>query len=268
MAQLKGSILFTGSLGGVRSYYNKKLKRYILSTKGGAPKEKIMNSPVFARTRENMSEFKACGLWASQLRKSLIKIAHLHEGYYFSEIVALAKSIQKHDLVNPRGIRSIVSSESSALLKQINFNQIHPFDRVLSHWFELLFSPDKRTVTLNMPGFRSYSHLSWPANYQSFRFSLVIAQLPDYVWNEEQQQYRPLYNEMEKLSEATFSEWYPNDTSLINISLSASFAQPALQQPGTTVVVAMGIEVSTDPPASNLPSHSGTGTMKILDCFE
>ena len=196
MAYLKGSIQFTGSIGNIRSCYNKKLKRYILSTKGGAPKEKILNSPVFARTRENMSEFKACGMWSSQLRKSLIKISHLHEGYYFSEIVALAKNIQKHDLVNLRGIRSIFSSESSSLLKQINFNKFHPFERVLSHWYELLFSPDKRTVTLNMPGFRSFSHLNWPPNYQSFRFSFVIAQLPDYVWIEDELQYRPLYNEI------------------------------------------------------------------------
>ena len=141
MAQLKGSVQFSGSIGSIRSYYNKKLKRYILSTKGGAPKEKIMNSPVFARTRENMSEFKACGMWASQLRKSLIII----------------------------------------------------------------------------------SHLNWPAKFQSFRFSLVIAQLPDYVWKEDELQYRPLYNDMEMLSVATFSEWYPNNTSLIDISLSASF---------------------------------------------
>jgi hypothetical protein len=268
MAQLKGSIQFTGSIGTIRSYYNKKLKRYILSTKGGAPKEKIMNSPVFARTRENMSEFKGCGMWSSQLRKSLIKIAHLHEGYYFSEIVALAKSIQKHDLVSPRGFRSIVSSESSALLKQINFNKVYPFDRVLSHWYEVLFSADKRTVTLYMPGFRSFSHLNWPASYQSFRFSLVIAQLPDYVWKEDELQYRPLYNDMEMLSVATFSDWYPNNTSLIDISLSASFALPALQLPGTTVVVAMGIEVSSDPPGVSLSSQQGSGTMKILQCFE
>lgn len=268
MAQLKGSIQFAGSVGNIRSYYSKKLKRYLLSTKGGAPKEKILNSPVFARTRENMTEFKACGQWSSQLRKSLIKISHLHEGYYFSEIVALAKSIQKHDLVNLRGTRSIVSSQASALLKQINFNQVYPFDRVLSHWYELLFSPDKRTVTLNLPGFRSFSHLNWPDRFQSFRFSLVIAQLPDYIWIEDDHQYMPLYKDMEMLSVATFSDWYPNNTESIDISLSASFAQPALQQPGTTVVVAMGIEVLSDPRSINLSNQSGLGTMKILQCFD
>ena len=215
-----------------------------------------------------MSEFKGCGMWSSQLRKSLIKIAHLHEWYYFSEIVALAKSIQKHDLVSLRGFRSIVSSESSALLKQINFNQVHPFDKVLSHWCELLFSPDKRTVILNLPGFRSYSHLNWPASYQSFRFSLVIAQLPDYVWIEDELQYRPRYNDMEMLSVATFSDWNSYNTALIDISLSASFVQPAIQQPGTTVVVAMGIEVSSDPPGVSLSSQSDSGTMKILQCFD
>jgi hypothetical protein len=134
--------------------------------------------------------------------------------------------------------------------------------------FSLLFSPDKRTVTLNMPDFRSFSHLHWPSNYQSFRFSLVIAQLPDYFWIEEEQQYRPLYNEMEKLSEATFSDWYPNNTALIDISLSTSFSLPALQQPGTTIVVAMGIDVSSNPPGVNLLNPSGFGTMKILECFE
>jgi len=65
-------------------------------------------------------------------------------------------------------------NESSAFLKQINFNKVHPFDRVLSHLYELLFSSVKRTVTLNMPGFRSFSHLNWPAKYQSLRFSLVV----------------------------------------------------------------------------------------------
>jgi len=55
---------------------------------------------------------------------------------------------------------------------------------------------------------------------------------------------------MEMLSVATFSDWYSYNTALIDISLSVSFAQPALQQPGTTVVVAMGVEVSKIPPVS------------------
>jgi hypothetical protein len=66
MARLKGSFTFTGSIGNIRSYYDKKKKCYILATKGGSSKELIENNPSFARTRENMNEFKACGIWASK----------------------------------------------------------------------------------------------------------------------------------------------------------------------------------------------------------
>ena len=267
MAHLKGSILFTGSIGNIRSYYSRQLKRYIVATKGGASKELINNSPVFARTRENMNEFKACGMWASQLRKSLLTISHLHQGYYFSEIVALAKSIQKHDELHLRGVRSIVSSQASRLLTQINFNRIHPFDRVLTHAYDLMFSEDKRTVTLKLLGFKSFSRLNWPTRFQSYRVALVIAQMPDYVWNEEDKGYQPVYKDMERRSVSSFSEWHPCSTSLEDIILSASFAQPALPQPGTTVIVAMGIEVSSYPPDSSTLNPSGFGTMKIVECY-
>ena len=66
MARLKGPFTFAGSIGNIRSYYDKKKKCYILATKGGSSKELIENNPSFARTRENMNEFKACGIWASK----------------------------------------------------------------------------------------------------------------------------------------------------------------------------------------------------------
>ena len=267
MAQLKGSIQFTGSLGNIRSYYSRQLKRYILATKGGASKELIMNNPNFARTRENMNEFKACGYWSSQLRRSLLAISHLHQGYYFSEIVAMAKVIQKHDEEGVRGFRPVESSKSAHQLSQINFNRLHPFEKVLSKGFSIQFSDDKRTVILNMPGFKPFSHLSWPMRYQSFRIALVIAQLPDWVWNDLDKEYQPKYKEMEGLSVSAFTDWLPGGTEVHDILISASFAQPALQQPGTTVIVAMGIEVMSAAMNAGSPNPSGIGTMKIVECF-
>jgi len=51
MTELKGPVLFTGSLGSIRAYYNKTLKRYIVSTKGGSTREMIMENAAFARQR-------------------------------------------------------------------------------------------------------------------------------------------------------------------------------------------------------------------------
>jgi hypothetical protein len=75
----------------------------------------------------------------------------------------------------------------------------------------------------------------------------VVAQLPDYEWSEVENDYRPVVRNMERLTVSTFSEWHPCSTDLEDILLTASFTQSALQQPGTTVVVALGIEISSYP---------------------
>ena len=267
MAELKGPIIFSGSIGTIRSYYDKALKRYIVSTKGGSTKELIENNPGFERQRENMSEFKACATWASQLRMSLTSIGHLHKGYYFSGIMSLAKSIQKHDDLNVRGKRSIASSKVSRLLTSLVFNVLQPFEHIFSQQYEILFSQDKKTITLKLAQFKSFSRINWPERFQTYRIALVVAQLPDLVWSDLEHDYRPVVSDMTRLTVTTFSEWKPCSTNAEDIIMTASFAQPALQHPGTTVVVALGIEVSANVMDETSISNSGVGTMKIVECF-
>lgn len=138
---------------------------------------------------------------------------------------------------------------------------------MLTHGYNVLFSDDKRTVTLELLGLKSFTHLNWPTRYQSYRIALVIAQLPDYAWNAKDKTYQPVCLEMERLTVASFSEWLLCSSAPEDICLSASFAQPALQQPGTTVVVAMGIEFSSFSPDANIPNQTGSGTMKIVECY-
>lgn len=103
MALLKGLIQFSGRLGGLLSYYNRRIKAYFMATNVGASKELIMNNPALTHKRENMREFKACSMWTSLLRKSLACITHLFSGYYFSDIMSLSKRIQNRDDVNLKG---------------------------------------------------------------------------------------------------------------------------------------------------------------------
>jgi len=267
MGELKGPILFTGSVGNIRAYYDKALKRYVLSNKGGANRDLILKSPKLARQRENMNEFKGCVKWASQLRRSLEKIDHLFKGYYFSTIVAMAKFMQKQDAVGERGFRSIESGKFPGFLKGLNFNYLHPFDTVFSPPYELLFSQDKTTVTLTLLDFKSFTRIYWPERYESFRISLVIAQMPDFVWNAKDKAYQPIIKGLVMVSEFSRSDWYPRSLQPVDIILSASFSQPALQQPGTIVVVAIGVEVSAYPLTGSLANTLGTGTMKIVECY-
>ena len=131
MAEITGPFRFKGSLGNLRCYWNSAAKKWVVAGKGGANKDLIYNSPVFARTRENMSEFTACGLWCKQIRMGLMDIDHLNAGYYMSEIVKLSKVIQKMDQISERGHRSIESFKYKSLLTDINFNEQHPFKQVV-----------------------------------------------------------------------------------------------------------------------------------------
>ena len=268
MARLKGPILFTGSLGNIRSFYDSKRRRYIIATKGGASKQLILSSPVFARTRENMSEFGACGKIASQLRRSLLPLSHLFWGTYFGEIVKMAKEIQLHDEINPKGVRSIEPSKvRKSYLINLEFNKRHSFTSVLYYPPDITLSEDKKTVTLDIPGFRPDRNLRWKGRVDSYRMALVIAQLPDWAYSELALDYVPVIRELEQQTVTIYTPWMPNDTEPVDIHLEASFAEPALQQPGTTVVVAMGIETSSQflKPTDTYVSHMGT--MKIVECF-
>ena len=100
----------TGSVGGFSFYTVRGSDKIIVRTKGGAKKEHILNNPAFARTREQMSEFKACGKWCKQIRHVLQDLDELNYGLYMSGVVSLSSMIQKMDYEGSRGLRSIYSS--------------------------------------------------------------------------------------------------------------------------------------------------------------
>ena len=267
MAHLQGPIQFIGSIGNIRSYYDKSLKKYILSTKGGASKNLIMNHPAFARTRDNMNEFKACTQWSSMVRKSLLCIDHLSFSRYFSEIVKLSKVIQTFDEAGLYGFRAIESSKAPHLLKEINFNRQFPFPGVIRNEFRVEFSEDKRTAVFSMPAFIPSSRFYWPTPIHSFRFYLVIAQLSDMAWSETENCYEPLIKDLGRLTRCTISNWIVKDASPVDILMEVSFDEPALTKPATNVIVALGIEVATGVTGGCAYIQPGNGTMAIVDCF-
>ena len=245
MAELKGPIQFIGSMENIRVYYNKTLKRYIVSTKGGSSKELIKKSPVYARQLENMQEFKACAYWSSLLKQLLESMDHLARGYYFSGFMKLAKAIQKQDIEHEKGFRSVESSKAANLLTTLCFNKEHPFEDVFTQKFDVGFSSDNKTVTLTLPGFCSRYQILWPTRFQLYRLTMVIAELPDFEWNDMERCYMPRVAGMVKHTAKVFTGWKRQCTEPEDIVLTASFAEPALSLPGTTVIVALGVEVSS-----------------------
>lgn len=267
MAEFKSPFRIKGKIGNLRYYYNRAAKKWCVSGNGGANKDLIMNNPKFVHNRENMSEFGACGKWSSLVRKTLIDLDHLNYGYYMGEIVKLAKLIQKKDIPGVLGHRSIFSSKYKSMLMSINFNTEHSFSQVFSHLAKITSDSERKIITLTIQDFNSYHELIWPRLFEYYRITLVIGQLPDYLWKDEFEIYDPAYPLLYDRSITVRSEWLKRSRDGVGIALLASFRDTELPADDVSVVVAMGVELASNMVGDSFSASSGNGTMAIVACL-
>jgi hypothetical protein len=267
MAEITGPIRFKGSMGSLRCYWNSAAKKWCVGEKGGANKNQIENAPVFARTRENMSEFKACGEWCHLLRMSLMGLDHLNWGYYMKEVVKLSKVIQLKDNDSLRGFRNIASSKYKTLLTGINFNEQHPFNQVIARRPEIDSDDERKEIIVSYPQFKSFFDFAWRNKYAYYRFTLTIGQLSDYTYDAIEHGYGSVHVGLDTKSVSVFSEWLPKSADLVDISLAASFPEDAIPPEDATVLVGIGIEFATSYSGGTISWTKGDGTMALVACL-
>jgi len=79
------------------------------------------------------------------------------------------------------------------------------------------------------------------------------------AYNQENQKWEPVVEGLELLSKKTISDWMCKNSTPQDVNLSVSLDEPAFSLPGTTVVVALGVEFA-------LTSYS-TGTILLCEVF-
>jgi hypothetical protein len=258
---------YDGSSGEDRSYYDPSLRKRVRSRKGGPSGGQFMSNPNYTRARERASEFGGCSKWSSLLKMSFRDIGHLMHVRCFNKIMAGGRLIQEKDENGVHGFRSISVINNPMALEMIDFNQWHPFPGVLRANYETTLSEDKSTVTLEIPGFIPSRDARWDKNYTTVRIYLVIAQLSDMVWDKVNKTYLPLVPDLELRSKCTVSEWMVKNFLPVDLSLVASFEEPALTSPGSAVLVALGVEFSTSSFMGQPYVTPGSGSAAIVGCF-
>ena len=258
---------FTGSLGNSNSDddYGKR-KRYN-SGKGGPTSEQFKNSESYSFARERSLEFGGRSKWASLFKLGLSDIGHLMHAYCFNQIMATGRLIQQKDGENEHGNRMIAVKNYPGALALINFNERYPFRSLVRFTKEIIFSPDKKTVTLNIPEFISERDARWIKKFYAMRFYLVISQVSDMAWDTDSKSYQPVVEFLEVLSKCTVSDWIIRNSMPVNLSLEASFDEPALPLPGTAVVVAIGVEFSTSVFSGQPYVNPRSGSLAVVGCF-
>ena len=174
MGKLKSFIKLEGTLDGLTFY--KSQDGYLVRTKGGISKNRILKDPAFKRTRENFKQFGLNAKAGALLRDSVGPIlAKAKDSKLSSRMLKLMSDIKNFDSTSVRGQRSVhlglATAEGKQLLKGLDFNGRAHLQLVLN----ANFSVDTTTGVIEIPDFTTQEQLAATegATHVSFRTAFV-----------------------------------------------------------------------------------------------
>ena len=114
MAKFDGIFDIQGTLKGMTFY--KTADGIRIRTKGGISKQRIMNDPAFARTRENGAEFAHSAKMSQLLRQSVSTlVADAKDSRTSSRLNQIMSRIKNMDTLHVRGERTVTEGFNNPL---------------------------------------------------------------------------------------------------------------------------------------------------------
>ena len=135
MAKNLSLIKVEGTLDDLTFY--KGTEGFLVRTKGGVSKNRIMNDPAFARTRENGMEFGSIAGSGKLLRTALgSMVFRAKDGKLTSRLVKVMGQLKNMDTVSVRGMRHVAEGlnhpNAAGLLEGFDFNARATLSTVLN----------------------------------------------------------------------------------------------------------------------------------------
>ena len=207
MANLRGNIVFTGSVGGLSAYTRKGSDKIILRTKGGASKDKIKRSAAFANTRKLNAEFGGASSAARNIKLALIGLTHLDHSHFQSRLTAVCSSIQKLDTTNELGRRAVLISGYRQLLEGFNLQMGTGFDSIIKHPLQCSIDRDGLSATVLVPQLFPQISVYVPGRFSLFRLIAVLGVVPDMHYEEGSKKYVPINKKVLVRRADLYTEW-------------------------------------------------------------
>lgn len=154
MAKVKSLFNVEGTLGEV-TFYKSESGHYI-RTKGGVSKNRILNDPAFARTRENHIDFGNAATSGKMLRRSIVGLMNdAKDNLVTSRLTQVMSRVKNEDLTSSRGQRNvstgILTTLGKAWLNRFNFNRLAILDSVLQVSYSLNTTTGEVIITDLVP---------------------------------------------------------------------------------------------------------------------
>lgn len=158
MAKVRSLIKLEGTMEDLTFY--KGTDGYFVRTKGGVSKNRIMNDPAFARTRENGTEFGSIASSGKLLRSAVgPMVFRAKDSKLTSRLVKVMGQIKNLDSVSVRGARNVAEGLNNpsavTLLEGFDFNARATMGSVLN----TSLTVDTATGALSLLGFEPLQQL-------------------------------------------------------------------------------------------------------------
>jgi hypothetical protein len=264
MAYQTGIMSYRGSFKSIRNWKNKKDPKIYAGEKGGANRDLIMNNPAFALTRDNMCEFKGCGVAVKAIRQGLIHLIPEHTDTHFTaRLVKIVKKINVKDTLTEHGKRSIIFSDNRALLKTLTLHESRKIDHQLRRYITTEHAESRAEATIRVNGLNP-NLLLVPVEAQYYRVMTHLSVISDYSFSEENKKYEPL-SQTESTCTYSYSEYTPINSPMM-ISLKAAFPEGTELTSIDTVLQCVGIVYYVKSGIDDYLPYT-SGTMLVYDVF-
>jgi hypothetical protein len=262
MSKQTSLVKFTGKMGGISFY--KQDGVHVARQTGGPAKERILNDPRFARTRENMSEFAGMAQAASSLTRIFAPVKNLKDNKLRLRATRLLRSMMKlHD--GPRGQRDVLITQHRASLLGLELNVASQFKTVFVGKFVATHSADRKTATINMAELRANTMITAPVGATHFQLVQLAGVLADAKYNLLAKGYLPSDAALNGVANVTFSDYL----SLGNaepVPVNLQTVLPVDLNEHVSVVQALGILFFSKNGAIYYPAQQGKG-MLVVDVY-
>ena len=245
MGKLYGPYRLIGTVGGIRHYRLNNSEDITAAGKGGANKNLIMNSPAFARTRENMAEMTPRANLAKQVKIKLgLWSVPIVNRYLIGAINAALRIAQKRDENGYKGCKSIYLSQHRDVLNIPSYYYYKPFRDIMKCPYTVETGVDRKSVTVHLSNFIPKEQIKPPSEATHFKFCLSIGVVFDMIYHPEEKRFIPAYGghfETGSLKEFE-SEWIPiNASSMGDQDFTSALPENYVLKDDMTVLRIFGI---------------------------
>ena len=173
MGRQEGLIQVTGGVGNLSFY--KSQDGYLVRTKSGVSRERMMSDPAYERTRENIAEFGRGALATKLLRwafRSLIRTAA--DNRVTSRLTSAIIKVIKSDAISSPGQRTIAHGDVT-LLEGFEFNKNAALRKTFGAPFTAAIDRETGSMLVNIPPFSPADLVSAPEGATHFRLKAAGA---------------------------------------------------------------------------------------------